>query len=141
MITDEKGLQDPTVTHRLFERITCMSDDERRTLLKLLDEGLLKGKCRRAHFRKPTRLPLIYATKRTVYQSMTKDIGLGGVFISTNISFKVGEELKMLFKPQKDGGVKIPGRVARISLDGIGVRFLSTSNAMKTAILSLASEA
>jgi Tfp pilus assembly protein PilZ len=140
MRTEEKSLQDPTVTHRLFERITSLSDDERRTLLKLLDEGLLKGKCRRAHFRKPARLPLAYTNRRAVYQSMTKDISLGGVFISTNISFNLGEELKMLFKTQKKGSAKILGRVARISLDGVGVRFLSMNNDMKTAILSFASE-
>jgi hypothetical protein len=44
---EENNLQYPTVTHRLFQLISTMSDDERRTLLKLLENGLLKGKCRR----------------------------------------------------------------------------------------------
>jgi hypothetical protein len=45
MDNSEKSLQDPTVTHELFQLISKMSDDERRTLLKILKEGLLKDKC------------------------------------------------------------------------------------------------
>lgn len=43
MDPDSKGLQDMTVAHRLFELVTSMSDDERHTLLELLEKGLLKG--------------------------------------------------------------------------------------------------
>jgi Tfp pilus assembly protein PilZ len=141
MESKEKGLQDPTITHRLFQLITSMSDDERRTLLKLLEEGLLKGKCRRAYFRKRMRLPVACANEREVYRTMTKDISLGGVFIPTSIPFKVGEEIRILFKADKKVTVGMLGRVARVTPEGIGVRFISMNNDKKAAILSLTPEA
>ena len=35
-------LQDPTLTHQLFQLITEMSEDEKRILLKLLKRGAVK---------------------------------------------------------------------------------------------------
>jgi Tfp pilus assembly protein PilZ len=141
MESKEKGLQDPTVTHRLFKMITNMSDDERRTLLKLLENGLLNGKCRRQYFRKPLRLPVAYASERYAYRNFIKDISLGGVFILSSVPFKVGEEIRILFRTEKkDSQIRILGRVARVTPEGIGVRFISMNNDTKAAILSLASE-
>jgi Tfp pilus assembly protein PilZ len=141
MASWDKSLQDPTLTHQLFQRITAMSDDERRTLLKFLDEGLLKGKCRRAHFRKPLLAPIAYASERQVYRNFTKDISLGGVFISTHIPFKVGQQLRLVFNSADNTGpVGILGKVARLSPEGVGVKFISLNAARKGFILSLASE-
>jgi Tfp pilus assembly protein PilZ len=141
MESKEKGLQDLTITHRLFKMITNMSDDERRTILKLLENGLLDGKCRRKYFRKPLLLPVAYANERYVYRNFVKDISLGGVFILTTVPFKVGEEITIRFKTDdKDSQVRILGRVARVTPEGIGVRFISMNNDTKAAILSLASE-
>jgi uncharacterized protein (TIGR02266 family) len=141
MDSDQKSLQDPILTHRLFEMITSMSDDERRTLLELLEKGLLKGKCRRGYFRKQLRLPVAYSNENDVYRNFTRDISLGGVFILTSVPFKVGEEIRILFKiDEKDSLVKILGRVARVTPEGIGVRFISMNNDRKAAILSLTSE-
>jgi len=75
---EENDLQYPAVTHRLFQLITEMSDDERRTLLKLLEKGFLKEKRRRRFFRKPLRLPVICSTGDHAYRNHTKDISLGG---------------------------------------------------------------
>jgi Tfp pilus assembly protein PilZ len=137
----EKSLQDPTVTHRLFKAITNMSDDERRALLRLLEKGLLKGRFRRGYFRKGLRLPVAYAKERYVYHNFTKDISLGGVFILTSIPFKVGDEIRVLFKTdEKKDQVGILGRVARVTPEGIGVRFISMNSERKAAILSLASQ-
>jgi Tfp pilus assembly protein PilZ len=140
MASWDKNLQDPTLTHQLFQRITLMSDDERRTLLKLLDEGLLKGRCRRAYFRKTLLVPIAYASERQVYRNFTKDISLGGVFISTHIPFKVGQQIRLVFNSADNTGpVGILGKVARLSPDGIGVKFISINQAKKSFILSLAS--
>ena len=142
MESKEKSFQDPMVTHRLFELITSMSDDERSTLLKLLEEGLLKGKCRRAYLRKKIYLPIAYANERDVYRNFTKDISLGGVFILTSVPLEVGEEIKILFKADdKDSAFRILGKIARVTPEGVGVRFLSTNNNRKAAILSLVSGA
>jgi Tfp pilus assembly protein PilZ len=141
MESKEKSLQDPMVTHRLFELITSMSDDERCTLLKLLEKGLLKRKCRRAYLRKKIYLPVAYADERNVYRNFTRDISFGGVFILTSVPFEVGEEIRILFKADdKDGPLKFLGKISRVDSEGIGVRFISMNNNKKAAILSLASE-
>jgi Tfp pilus assembly protein PilZ len=129
------------VTHRLFKAITNMSDDERRALLRLLEKGLLKGRFRREYYRKGLCLPVAYAKERHVYHNFTKDISLGGVFILTSIPFKVGDEIRVLFKTdEKSDQVGILGRVARVVPEGIGVRFISMNKERKAAILSLASQ-
>ena len=141
MDSEEKKLQDPTLTHRLFQLITSMSDDERRTLLELLEKGLLKGKCRRGYFRKPLNLPVTYAIGENTHRNSTKDISLGGVFIFTRTPFQTGQEVRMIFRSKENRNpVKILGRVARVTPEGIGVKFLSLNNDKKPAILTLASE-
>lgn len=138
---EEKKLQDPTVTHRLFQLITSMSDDARRTLLKLLENGLLKGKCRREHFRKALRLPVAYAIGKHAYRDFIKDISLGGVFIFTRTPFQAGQQIRLVFrKKDSDNPVTILGKVARVTPEGIGIEFLSLNKDKKTAILTLASE-
>jgi hypothetical protein len=138
---EENNLQHPMVTHRLFQLITTMSDDERRTLLKLLENGLLKGKCRRGFFRKPLRLPVIYATGEYTYRNYIKDISFGGVFIFTPNAFRAGQQIRILFSNgDKTSSVKMLGKVARSTPEGIGVEFLSPDIDKITAILSLASK-
>jgi len=138
---EENNLQYPAVTHRLFQLITNMSDDERRTLLKLLDNGLLKGKCRRRFFRKPIRLPVIYAYGKRTYSNYTKDISLGGVFMFTGNAFQAGQPVSVFFRDKDSTSpVKIVGNVARTTPEGIGVEFLSPDIDKITAIVSLASQ-
>jgi hypothetical protein len=137
----EKDLQYPTVTHRLFQLITGMSDDERRTLLKLLENGLLKGKCRREFFRKPFCLQVAYAMGDRTYRNYIKDISLGGVFIFTRNAFQAGQQINILFgNGDSTRPVKMLGKIARATTEGIGVQFLSPDIDKITAIMSLASE-
>jgi PilZ domain len=138
---EENDLQYPTVTHRIFQLITGMSDDERRTLLRLLENGLLKGKCRRGFFRKPLRLPVNYAIGEQTYRNYIKDISLSGVFIFTRTAFEAGQQIKIFFSNNDNTSpVKMMGKVARATPEGIGVEFLSPNIDKITAILSLASE-
>jgi hypothetical protein len=140
MVSVASNLQDPTVTHRLFQLITGMSDDERRTLLKLLENGLLRGKCRRGYFRKSLRLPVTFAVGQRAHRNFIRDISLSGVFIVTGIPFQVGEQLRIVLRDKDNNNpVKILGRIARVTTEGIGVEFFALNNAKKTAILSLAS--
>jgi len=118
-----------------------MSDDERRTLLAHLENGLLKGKCRRGYFRKPLNLPVTYAIGENAYRDSTKDISLGGVFIFTRRYFQIGQQIRMVFRNKdNENPVKIFGKVTRVTTERIGVKFLSMNNDKKTAILTLASE-
>jgi len=136
----EKTLLDPTVTHRIFQLVTKMSDDERRTLLDLLERGLLKGRCRRSYYRKRLRLPVAYAVQKNIHRNYTRDISLGGVFILTRDSFQAGEEIKIIFKSgSTESLIKLLGTVARVTPEGIGVRFTAMDDDKKAAILALAS--
>ena len=138
----ENILQDATLTHRLFQLIVRMSEDERRTLLNLLENGLLKDKCRRKYFRLERRLPVVYANERHAYRNFIRDISLGGVFMLTSVPFKVGDEIRIVFNYEdRENPVRLLGRVARVTPEGVGVRFISLNNDRKAAILSLASEA
>ena len=86
-------------------------------------------------------MPIAYASERQVYRHFTKDISFGGVFISTHIPFKVGQQLRLVFNTADNTGpVGILGKVARLSQEGIGVKFISISPAKKAFILSLASK-
>jgi hypothetical protein len=138
---EDDDLQYPTVTHGLFQFITSMSDDERRTLLKLLENGLLEGRCRREFFRKSLRIPVTYAIGERAYHNYVKNISLGGVFIFTHSAFHAGHRIIMSFGDKDNTSpVKMVGKVARASSEGIGVEFLSPDIDKVTEILSLASE-
>jgi Tfp pilus assembly protein PilZ len=138
---EEKDLQYPAVTHRLFQLITEMSDDERRTLLKLLENGLLKGRCRRGSFRKPLRLSVSYTLGERTYFNYIKDISLEGVFIFTHNAFQTGQQIRIFFtNGDNTSPVKMMGKVARATPEGIGVEFLSSDIDKIEKIVSLASE-
>jgi hypothetical protein len=140
MDNSEKSLQDPTVTHELFQLISKMSDDERRTLLKILKEGLLKDKCRRRHFRKALQVPIHYNTKGNTLRGFVQNISLGGLFILSKGTFLVGQPVEIPFFPLSIGEtVWVFGDVVRVTEEGIAVKFRSTNARQKTAIMSLAS--
>jgi Tfp pilus assembly protein PilZ len=75
------------------------------------------------------------------YRNYIKDISLGGVFIFTRNAFQAGQQIRLLFSNgDKTSSVKMLGKVARATPEGIGVEFLSPDIDKITAILSLVSE-
>ena len=133
-------LQDPTLTHQLFQLITEMSEDEKRILLKLLKRGALKGKCRRQHFRKPVHMPVRYTNKDGLSSGVIRDISLGGVFMLSRGAFSLGQSLSVSFSTANfEKTVWITGDVMRVTPQGIGVRFRSMKEIQKTAVISVAS--
>jgi Tfp pilus assembly protein PilZ len=133
-------LQDPTITHQLFQLITEMSEDEKRTLLKLLKGGALKGKCRRQHFRNPLHMPVRYTNKGGLSIGFIRDISLGGVFILSRGAFSLGQSLSVAFSPTDvEKTVWITGDVMRVTPEGVGVRFRSMNQVKKTVVISFAS--
>ena len=136
----DKDLQDPTITHQLFQLIATMSDDERRALLMLLKKGFLKNKRRRKHSRTPLMAPLYYITGGQICRASTKNISLGGAFIMTQGRLSKGQELLIIlpeFEDQKP--VRIHSVVSRITSVGVGIEFKGMSHEQKTAILAFAS--
>ncbi|MEJ2723076.1 MAG: PilZ domain-containing protein [Deltaproteobacteria bacterium] len=134
------SLQDPSITHELFKMVAKMSDDERRTLLNLLQNGLLKGRCRRRHYRKSLRLPVHYLSQGRTYSGYTQNISLGGLFLPTRYRFTVGQGLVVAFPPRNSNKyIKMVGEVVRLDPEGIGIKFKSMTQKEKTALLTLAS--
>jgi len=133
-------LQDPTITHQLFQLITEMSEDEKRILLKLLRRGALKGKCRRQHFRKPVHMPVRYTNKDGLSSAVIRDISLGGVFILSRRPVSLGQSLSVFFSPANfEKTVWITGDVMRVAPEGIGVRFRSMNQMQKAVVIAVAS--
>jgi len=135
----DKDLQDPTITHQLFQLITTMSEDERRALLMLLKREFLKNRRRRKHSRKPLRAPLYYIAVGQSCRAFTKDISLGGAFIMTQGKLSKGQELLiMLPESDDDQPVKIHSVVSRITSVGAGIEFKAMSREQKAALLTFA---
>ena len=113
---------EPSVVDRIHDLIRMMPEDELRTLLKELEQRVLKG--RRKHHRKPFFTAVDYATQDGVYKDFIKDISSGGVFIKTNMPFSVGQEVSLTFPiPNQQEHIKITGKIVRIIDEGIGVKF------------------
>ena len=133
-------LQDPTITHQLFQLITEMSEDEKRTLLKVLKEGALKAGCRRQHFRKPVHMPVRYANKAGLSSGAIRDISLGGMFIMSRGAFSLGQRLSVALSPANfEKTIWVACDVTRVTAEGIGVRFRSMNEIQKAAVISIAS--
>jgi Tfp pilus assembly protein PilZ len=133
-------LQDPTITHQLFRLIVEMSEDEKRTLLKLLKGGALKAKCRRQRFRKSIRVPVRITSKAGHSSGFMQSISLGGAFIVTRSTYSIEDSLAVGLAPPGFGRtVWIAGDVVRVTPEGIGVRFRSMSDMRIKAVISVAS--
>lgn len=139
MNSSKMALQDPTITHQLFQLIATMSEDEKYTLLKLLKRGALKSKGRRQNLRKRIHTPVHYTYKYGLYVGVTRDISLGGVFILSQKAFSLGQSVSLCFYPDNpEKKFWITGDVIRVTLDGFGVRFRSMNEIQKTAVMSFA---
>ncbi len=113
-----------------------MSEDEQLTLLKELEEGFFKG--RRKHERVPFFMVVDYSTEDRFYKSHIQNISAGGVFIKTRMPFKAGQEVSLTFPlPGYQKYVKISGEVARLTPQGIGVKFKMANQDQEGMIKSL----
>jgi uncharacterized protein (TIGR02266 family) len=113
-----------------------MSEDEQLILLKELKQRPFKE--RRKHERKPFFIVVDYSAEERVYKDWIKNISAGGVFIETHMPFSVGQEVSLTFPlPNYQKYIKIIGKVVRIDLQGIGVRFKMANQDQEKMIKSL----
>ena len=125
-----------SVVDRIHDLIRMMPEDELRTLLKELEQRVLKR--RREHHRKPFFTTVDYATQDGVYKDFTKDISSGGVFIKTNMPFSIGQEVSLTFPiPNQQEHIKITGKIVRINDEGIGVKFKIANEDQRAMIKTL----
>jgi Tfp pilus assembly protein PilZ len=119
------------ITARIIELVLTMPLDERRTLLKYLEEKHIAG--RRRQPRKTYFMEVDFATPRRVTSGYIQNISSNGLFVETRESFSVGQQITLSFKlPDSEEHIKIGGEIVRITSQGVGVRFgMSLDNSLK----------
>jgi uncharacterized protein (TIGR02266 family) len=125
-----------TLTARIYELVKCLSEDEKRRLLRVLEKRFAKGK--REHKRKPFFMVVDYSAEDRLYKDYIQNISAGGVFIETQIPFDEGQEISLSFPlPDHQKYIKILGEIVRTSSQGIGVRFKKTDKEQEEMIENL----
>ena len=117
-----KELNISAVTARIIEIVLAMPVDERRTLLKYLEQEHISG--RRKYPRKTYFMEVIFATPDRVISGYIKNISSDGMFVETREPFSVGQLVTLTFKlPNSLEHIKINGEIVRVSSNGFGVKF------------------
>ncbi len=110
------------LTARIIEIVLGLPLDERRTLLKYLEEKHIAG--RRKYLRKTYFMDVTFATPERVSSGYIQNISSDGLFVETREPVSVGQQITLSFRlPNSDEHIKIGGQIARVSSDGIGVKF------------------
>jgi len=121
---------------KVTELIKKMPKDEQLTLFKELKKRLFKEE--RKHERGPFFMTVDYSIESRFYKSYIQNISAGGVFIITRMLFTAGQEVSLTFpllNYQKC--IKIIGEVARVTPQGIGVKFKIVNKEQEAMIKSL----
>lgn len=109
------------VTARIIELVLAMPIDERRTLLKYLEEKQIAG--RRKYARRTYFMEVNFATPNRASSGYIQNISSDGLFVETKEPLSVGQRITLSFKlPNSDEHIKINGEIVRVSLQGIGVK-------------------
>ncbi len=129
-------MNESSTTARLFEMIKRMPEDEQLALMKELGERLSIGK--RKHEREPFFMVADYSTEDRAYRDYIQNVSAGGVFIETHMPFTSGQEVSLAFPlPNYQKYIKIIGKVARVTPQGIGVVFKLVNQEQETMVKSL----
>jgi len=118
---NSNGYEEISVTDRLIELITQMTDEEQEKLLKVLE----KSQPKRREQRQAAFIDITFSVEGKEYKGVTYDISLGGLFVETNGVFSVGQEILMNIPFSKSKKlVEKKGEIVRVKPEGIGVKFM-----------------
>ncbi|MFP4445745.1 MAG: PilZ domain-containing protein [Desulfosudaceae bacterium] len=79
---------------------------------------------KRRHPRKPVRLSVKLTCGPFSGQEQARDISLGGIFVETTEEIRPGEDIQLLIPfSNQELQIRLKGKVARKTEDGIGVEF------------------
>ena len=117
----------PDMTHVIIKWIRALYGrlpaHKQRELLELLKDDSKKEN-RRKHPRKSRSIPVAYATKNAAFMDRIRDMGVGGAFIESRVSFPIGQEVTLILSfPQNQGLLEIKGEIVRTDVRGAGVKF------------------
>lgn len=132
-----KTLLRQDVATYLFQLIIDMNEDQQTHLLEQLSEMSYEfapsrtislddyESSMRGDPRKPCLIQVLGNVQNQTFKSYIIDISTVGVFIETNETFMVGQDIGLAFTlPGQDTMIKLPGKIAWKGLQGIGVKFL-----------------
>ena len=109
----------------LSSLITSISEAKRRELLKKLTNWYHSKHLELRKFpRRPFSPPVELSTNGLTYMCFIQNISNGGVFIHTDFSINIDQQITMTFslsRAEKD--IKVSGKVVRVDSQGIGVKF------------------
>ncbi len=124
------------VTTKLIERIKNMSLEQQVKLLKEFNTE--RSRKYRQHDRKTFLMTVDYVVGDKYYRDFIENMSDSGVFIKTSQAFSVGQAVLMTFmSPDYQQPFKIGGAIARVTPDGIGIKFKIESQVQETVIQTL----
>ena len=131
-----KTLLRQNVTTYLFQLIIDMNEDQQAQMLDQLTEMSYETTpartislddyeaSMRENPRKPCLIQVLCSVRNQTFKSYIIDISTVGVFIETNETFAVGQDIGLTFKlPGQEAMMKMAGKIAWKGLQGIGVKF------------------
>ena len=118
----------------LSSLITSMSEVKRCELLERLTSWYLTkySKLRkhpkhtelRGYPRKLIKIPVELSKNGFTFMCLTQNISNSGVFIQTDFSFHIDQQITMVLSPPKiEKDITVGGRITRVDSRGIGVKF------------------
>ena len=78
----------------------------------------------RGYPRKPFAIPVELSKNGFTFMCLTKNISNSGVFVQTDFSFHIDQQITMILSPPKiEKDITVGGRIVRVDSRGIGVKF------------------
>lgn len=116
-------MKETPITDQLVQLINTMSEDQQLILLTYLNSKEWQTRGKRKYFRKDL-IPTGYPDKNITESFAIRNISIGGVFVETDQTLQIGQEISLDFKFSKlTDPVRITGKVVRCEEDGVGVQF------------------
>jgi len=118
----------------LSSLISSMSETKRCELLERLTSwylskhselrGYSKHTELRGYPRKPFKIPVELSKNGFTFVCLTQNISNSGVFIQTDFSFHIDQQITMILSPPKiEKDITVGGKIVRVDSRGIGVKY------------------
>jgi len=109
----------------LSSLITSISEAKRCELLERLTNWYHSKHLElREYPRKPFKIPVELSKNGSTFTCFTQNMSNSGVFIQTDFSFHIDQQITMILMPPKiEKDITVGGRIVRVDSRGIGVKF------------------
>ena len=78
----------------------------------------------RTYPRKPIKIPVELSKNGFTFMCLTQNISNSGIFITTDFSFNIGQQINMILSPPNvEKNITVGGGIVRCDSKGIGVKF------------------